>query len=101
MTESIVYEDGQIEPPNSDSGGKKKNDLVTLAQQDLFKSVQKDESLLKKKKLTQPKEDYHSFNVPALRRLARTVPNFPMQGREISKANRDELIEALEKFFTK
>jgi ethanolamine utilization protein EutM len=24
MTESIVYEDGQIEPPNSDSGGKKK-----------------------------------------------------------------------------
>lgn len=72
---------------------------MTLAQQELFRSVQRDESILKKKKLTKPDEDYHSFNVVNLRKLARTIPNFPLKGREISKANRDELITELEKIF--
>lgn len=100
MTESIVYDEDAIPMPyENSSGSKKKNDLITLAQRDLFKSVQKDESILKKKKLTKPTEDYRAFNVVNLRKLARTIPNFPLKGREISKANRDELITELEKIF--
>ena len=72
---------------------------MTLAQQELFRSVQKDESILKKKKLTKPTDDYHSFTVVKLRKLARTIPNFPLKGREISKAKRDELVIELEKIF--
>ncbi len=34
-----------------------------------------------------------SMNVPQLRKLARSNPNFPIQGREISKANRKVLLE--------
>jgi len=38
-----------------------------------------------------------SLNVHKLRHLARSFPNFPIKGREISRANRDELIEHFEK----
>ncbi len=34
-----------------------------------------------------------SMNVPQLRKLARSNPNFPIHGREISKANRKVLLE--------
>ncbi len=34
-----------------------------------------------------------SMNVPQLRKLARSNPNFPIQGREISRANRKVLLE--------
>ncbi len=37
--------------------------------------------------------EYSSMNVPQLRKLARSNPNFPIQGREISKANRKVLLE--------
>jgi microcompartment protein CcmL/EutN len=38
-------------------------------------------------------DDIGSLNVHQLRRLARDTENFPIKGREISKANRQELIE--------
>jgi ethanolamine utilization protein EutM len=38
-------------------------------------------------------EDIESLNVHQLRRLARDTENFPIKGREISKANRQELLE--------
>lgn len=37
------------------------------------------------------------LNVHELRHLARSFDNFPIKGREISRANRDELIEHFEK----
>jgi len=40
-----------------------------------------------------PKEELNSFNVHQLRKLARTFENFPIHGREISKANRQLLLD--------
>ncbi|MGK9367677.1 BMC domain-containing protein [Melioribacter sp. Ez-97] len=40
-----------------------------------------------------PTEELSKLNVHKLRRLARSFPNFPIKGREISKANRETLIE--------
>ena len=51
-----------------------------------------------KEKLNVPKsEDLESLNVHQLRRLARDTENFPIKGREISKANRQELLEFFRK----
>ncbi len=38
-------------------------------------------------------EDIERLNVHKLRKLARSIDNFPIRGREISRANRDELID--------
>ena len=38
-----------------------------------------------------PPEELATLNVHKLRHLARAFPNFPIKGREISRANRDEL----------
>lgn len=42
--------------------------------------------------------DIDSMNVHQLRKLARSVSDFPIQGREISKANRTLLLEYLKRF---
>jgi len=42
-------------------------------------------------------EELRKLNVHKLRHLARSFPNFPIKGREISRANRDELIEHFDK----
>ena len=42
-------------------------------------------------------EELSKLNVHKLRHLARAFPNFPIKGREISRANRDELREHFEK----
>ena len=39
--------------------------------------------------------DFERMPVPELRRYARTLPNFPLKGREISVADRETLIRAL------
>jgi microcompartment protein CcmL/EutN len=39
--------------------------------------------------------EMETWNVHELRRYARSIPNFPLHGREISKANRPELIRLL------
>jgi ethanolamine utilization protein EutM len=41
-------------------------------------------------------EELATLNVHKLRHLARSFPNFPIKGREISRANRDELREYFE-----
>jgi ethanolamine utilization protein EutM len=41
--------------------------------------------------------DINSLNVHHLRKLARQTPNFPIQGREISKANRSTLLALFNK----
>lgn len=38
-------------------------------------------------------QDIETMNVHQLRHLARSIPDFPIKGREISRANRDELLE--------
>ena len=40
-----------------------------------------------------PQEELEELNVHDLRRLARSQANFPIKGRDISKANRQELLE--------
>jgi ethanolamine utilization protein EutM len=52
---------------------------------------------LKEKINTPNSEDIESLNVHQLRRLARDTENFPIKGREISKANRMELLEFFKK----
>ncbi len=44
-----------------------------------------------------PKEELEKMNVHQLRRLARGFPDFPIKGREISKANRNTLLDYFEK----
>ena len=39
--------------------------------------------------------DFDAMSVPALRRHARTLPDFPMKGREISMADREALMRVL------
>ena len=50
---------------------------------------------------SQPEEDIHDeyekMNVHELRKLSRTIKDFPIQGRNISKANRKVLIDYLRK----
>jgi microcompartment protein CcmL/EutN len=43
------------------------------------------------------RDELSSLNVHKLRHLARGFENFPIKGREISRANRDELIEHFDK----
>jgi ethanolamine utilization protein EutM len=43
-------------------------------------------------------ENIESLNVHMLRRLARDTENFPIKGRDISKANRNELLEFFRKY---
>ena len=39
--------------------------------------------------------DYDAMSVPTLRRYARTIPGFPLRGREISLADRETLMRHL------
>jgi len=43
------------------------------------------------------KTDIEKMNVHELRKLARSIPGFPIQGRQISKANRTVLLDFLQK----
>ena len=42
-----------------------------------------------------PREQLEQMAVVALRRYARTIPDLPIKGREISKANKQQLLEAI------
>lgn len=52
---------------------------------------------INKEKKTLNMENLESLNVHLLRSLARETENFPIKGREISKANRQELLEYFRK----
>jgi len=43
-------------------------------------------------------EEINNLNVHELRHLARSFENFPIKGREISKANRNKLLEYFKEF---
>jgi len=45
-----------------------------------------------------PKEELASMRVVELRRLARALPGFPLQGRAVSRAGRDELLRAFDAY---
>jgi hypothetical protein len=38
------------------------------------------------------------MSVAALRKYARSLPDFPLQGREISRANKKQLLETIRAF---
>jgi hypothetical protein len=44
---------------------------------------------------SKPFYELEKYPVHELRRYARSVPGFPIQGREISKANRSELLQLI------
>ena len=46
-------------------------------------------------------EEVEILNVHQLRRFARGIEDFPIQGREISRANRKELLDYFKKFISK
>lgn len=45
-----------------------------------------------------PREELASMRVVELRRLARALPGFPLQGRAVSRAGRDELLRAFDAY---
>jgi microcompartment protein CcmL/EutN len=70
------------------------------------------EEKIEKKKKEKPKtltskkskikmEEVEILNVHQLRRFARGIEDFPIQGREISRANRKELLDYFKKFISK
>jgi len=70
------------------------------------------EEEIEKKKKEKPKtltskkakikmEEVEILNVHQLRRFARGIEDFPIQGREISRANRKELLDYFKKFISK
>ncbi len=46
-------------------------------------------------------EKVKAMPVRQLRSLARDVPGFPIQGREISRANKEKLVEKFQEYFNK
>lgn len=52
----------------------------------------------RKRPAVPPREDLERTRVVDLRRRARALPDFPIQGRAISRAGRDELLEAFEAY---
>lgn len=56
--------------------------------------LEKENEIVERKEQTIPTaEELTELNVHELRHLARAFENFPIKGRQISRANRDELIE--------
>jgi microcompartment protein CcmL/EutN len=53
-----------------------------------------------KKKPTSASADIDSMSVVELRRFARSIKGFPIEGREISKANRATLLGLIKKHYT-
>ena len=51
------------------------------------------EALGKEEKTEINADDIESMNVHQLRHMARSIPEFPIKGREISRANRNELLK--------
>lgn len=88
--EEFVFEDNEID------FGEKKTSLVSkidALKKEALSEIEEssDNNLLIKE--VPSEEILSSLNVHELRHLARSFENFPIKGRQISKANRDELIE--------
>lgn len=86
-TEEIVEEE-QIEAEISDEEDKAEDETT-----DEEIESESDESEITDSKEIPPIWALQKLNVHELRKLARSVENFPIRGRDISKANRSELIE--------
>lgn len=77
------------------------NDTIARLRREALniKDAQKEETQKEKIKPQQdvPDEEIENLNVHKLRRLARSTEGFPIQGRQISRANRTELLEHFKK----
>jgi microcompartment protein CcmL/EutN len=74
------------------------NDTISRLRQEALGKTKKTSPQAQKEDMNGPQsEEVESLNVHQLRRLARDTENFPIKGREISKANRQELIEFFRK----
>jgi ethanolamine utilization protein EutM len=97
----IIIEQKTIIAKNEDNDRNKT--LVVENKKEIEKSINTSLDQEKEKQLlsSQPDEEIHDeyekMNVHELRKLSRTVKDFPIQGRNISKANRKVLIDYLRK----
>lgn len=70
-----------------------KSEALKEETQVTFEIPQTETEFLHDIKIIPPVEELLVLNVHKLRHLARAFENFPIKGRQISRANRDELIE--------
>jgi microcompartment protein CcmL/EutN len=78
----------------------KESDTITRLRREALGSVEKTEKKIKGKESSSNEplkkfnnQDISTLNVHELRHLARSIEGFPIQGRQISRANRKELID--------
>lgn len=108
--EQIKVEKAVEETPSLFDSPKIKSDTISRLRAEALGIIQEPEKETEPKKLRKEKVLSHGeevemnvevlktknlsdLNVHQLRKLARHTPNFPIQGREISKANRKKLID--------
>ncbi len=101
-TKTITRKKQKISPSPSESLFESANDTITRLRQEAL-GPQKLQEENQKEKETKPKSEEHEeelnltmiekLNVHQLRHLARSRENFPIKGREISRANREILLD--------
>lgn len=65
----------------------------SINKKNLNSTVKKEPTVTKSGKKIPPMNELEILNVHALRRIARGFDNFPIKGRDISKANRAKLLD--------
>lgn len=89
--ESSVKPATEVEPPAAPIVEKKTETVKATARSKESKA---------KKKPAGPNADIESMSVVQLRKFARSIKGFPIEGREISKANRATLLGLIKKHYT-
>ena len=84
----------------SDTISRLRNEALGIEEETEKKEKEKPKTSASKKSKIKM-EEVEILNVHQLRRFARGVEDFPIQGREISRANRKELLDYFKKFISK
>ena len=83
----------KIQPPESSAPSKAENVESKIETKEKPASKKTETTSLKTSKKVPPMDDLVILNVHALRRIARGFDDFPIKGRDISKANRAKLLD--------
>ncbi len=86
----VYYKNDTIERLRKEALGLNKPEKKKPLKKEIKEKTEKKKEVKKEEK---KEPGLESFNVHQLRKQARSTKNFPIQGREISKANRDLLLE--------
>lgn len=99
----VVEEDIVVSEPEPDPEpeSEEEEEIFVHEEESLFDSSDKVKEIFDGMKdgsnTIPPEVELRELNVHELRHMARTFENFPIKGRQISKANRDELINYFDK----